>query len=354
VSVSIRSVAPLRRNGRVGFAALALGLALAAVAPLSLSSGALPIPFFEVLRTVVSFGHSASDHSQAALVVWELRLPRLVLGLMIGAALGLSGAMMQGLFRNPLADPGLVGVSAGAGLASAGAIVLGDHWTPSWLSAAALLPLAAFLGALCATTGLYLLATRRGRTSVATMLLAGVALAALAGALTGLLAYISDDRQLRDLTFWSMGSLGGASWRKAAWLAPAITGLLVAAPLLSRGLNALALGEAEAFHLGVDVQRLKMLIVFLVAVAVGASVAAAGVIGFIGLVGPQALRLAIGPDNRALLPLSAAAGALLLAGADIAARTLAAPAEIPIGVLTAVLGAPFFLALLISRSGSLV
>jgi iron complex transport system permease protein len=286
------------------------------------------------------------------LIVWELRLPRLAFGLMIGAALGLSGALMQGLFRNPLADPGLVGVSAGAGLAAAFAIVLGDRWTPAWLGAA-VLPVAAFTGALSATSALYALATRSGRTSVATMLLAGVGLAALAGALTGLLAYISDDRQLRDLTFWSMGSLGGASWRKTAWLAPAIGGLLLASPLLSRSLNALALGEAEAFHLGVDVQRLKMLIVFLVAVAVGASVAAAGVIGFIGIVAPQALRLAIGSDNRALLPLSAASGALLLAGADIIARTLAAPAEIPIGVLTAAIGAPFFLLLLISRSGGL-
>jgi iron complex transport system permease protein len=186
------------------------------------------------------------------------------------------------------------------------------------------------------------------------MLLTGAAVAALAGALTGLLAYVSDDPQLRDLTFWSMGSLGGVSWRKVAWLAPATGELVLAAPFLSRGLNALALGEAEAFHLGVDVQRLKILIVFLVAVAVGASVAAAGVIGFIGIVGPQALRLAIGPDNHALLPLSAAAGALLLGGADVIARTLAAPAEIPIGVLTAAIGAPFFLALLVSRSGSVV
>jgi iron complex transport system permease protein len=334
---------------------LALGLALLGLAPLSIASGASPIAFAAVLEAVAGLRH-APHRTQEALIVWELRIPRLMLGLMIGAALGLSGALLQGLFRNPLADPGLVGVSAGAGLAAACAIVLGDRLSAPWrgLAGAALLPVAAFLGALCATTALYALATRGGRTSVATMLLAGVALAALAGALTGVLAYISDDRQLRDLTFWSMGSLSGASWSKVAWLAPATGALLFCAPLLSRGLNALALGEAEAFYMGIDVQRLKATIVFLVAVAVGASVAAAGVIGFIGIVGPQALRLAIGPNNRALLPLSAAAGAVLLAGADIAARTLAAPAEIPVGVLTAAMGAPFFLALLFTRAASLV
>jgi iron complex transport system permease protein len=214
-------------------------------------------------------------------------------------------------------------------------------------SSFSLLPAAAFLGALASTAILYATATRNGRTSIATILLAGVALGALAGSLTGLLAYVSDDRQLRDLTFWSMGSLGGATWTKVKVLAPVCALLLAAMPFLSRGLNALSLGEAEAFYLGIRVQRLKIVIILLVAVAVGASVAAAGVIGFVGIVAPHVLRLAIGPDHRALLPLSAAAGAVLLAGADIVARTLVAPAEMPIGILTAAIGAPFFLWLLL-------
>ena len=185
------------------------------------------------------------------------------------------------------------------------------------------------------------------------MLLAGVALAALASSFIGILAYVSDDRQLRDLTFWSMGSLGGANWVKVAALAPVIAILVAAGPFLSRGLNALALGEAEAFHLGVRLQRLKAAIVFLVAMAVGASVAAAGIISFVDIVAPHALRLIIGPDHRALLPLSVALGAALLAGADVLARTLVSPAEMPIGILTAAIGAPFFLWLLMRRGGGL-
>jgi iron complex transport system permease protein len=185
------------------------------------------------------------------------------------------------------------------------------------------------------------------------MLLAGVALAALANSFIGILAYVSDDRQLRDLTFWSMGSLGGANWVKAAALAPITIVMLAAGPFLSRGLNALALGEAEAYHLGIRLQRLKAVIVFLVAMAVGASVAAAGAISFVGIVVPHAVRLVVGPDHRALLPLSIAAGATLLTGADTLARTLVAPAEMPIGVLTAAIGAPFFLWLLLRRSEGL-
>ena len=232
------------------------------------------------------------DSTQDALVVIHIRLPRLFLAMMIGAALAMSGALMQGLFRNPLADPGLAGVSAGAGLGAALAIVLGDR-LPQGLNGlgSSLLPAAAFLGALAATSTLYAVATRGGRTSVATMLLAGVALAALASSFIGILAYVSDDRQLRDLTFWSMGSLGGANWVKVAALAPVTALMLGAAPFLSRGLNALALGEAEAYHLGVRLQRLKAAIVFLVAMAVGASVAAAGVISFVGIVAPHAVRL---------------------------------------------------------------
>jgi iron complex transport system permease protein len=186
------------------------------------------------------------------------------------------------------------------------------------------------------------------------MLLAGIAFEALARAAMGLFAYASDDRQLRDLTFWSLGSLSGASWTKVAAVAPLVVPVLVATPLLARGLNALALGEAEAFHLGVSVQRLKAVAILLVAVAVGAAVAAAGTIGFVGIVVPHVLRLAIGADHRRLLPASALLGATLLVAADSVARTLVAPAELPIGILTAMMGAPFFLWLLLQRDRTAV
>jgi iron complex transport system permease protein len=212
-----------------------------------------------------------------------------------------------------------------------------------------LLPFAAFLGALATTSILYALATRMGRTSVATLLLAGIGLGSLAGSITGLMVYLSNDRQLRDLAFWSLGSLGGATWTKAA-IAIALTGpVFLASPFLARSLNALSLGEAEAFHLGVPVQRVKRMMIALTSVAVGASVALAGPIGFVGIVVPHLLRLTVGADHRLVLPGSIFLGASLLVLADVLARTLAAPAEAPIGILTALMGAPFFLWLLSTR-----
>ena len=331
---------------------LLAGLLLSVVL-LSLGMGAIQIPSGRVLE-VLAQGWAGEARTRDASVILDIRLPRTLLGLMVGAGLAVSGALMQGLFRNPLADPALVGVSSGAGLAAACVIVLGDRMLarlglPGPLPYA-ILPGAAFLGGLVATLALYGLATRAGRTSVATMLLAGIALGALSGAVTGLLVYASDDRQLRDLTFWSLGSLGGASWTKVFATAPLILPVLAAVPVLGRGLNALVLGEAEAFHLGVRVERLKRACILLVAVAVGAGVAAAGVIGFVGLVVPHALRLVIGSEHRLLLPASAFLGGTLLVLADVAARVAAAPAELPIGIVTALVGAPVFLWLLLGRA----
>ncbi|MEN5082094.1 iron ABC transporter permease [Bosea sp. TWI1241] len=321
---------------------------------LSLGAGAFAIApgrVAEILLAKLGLAPQALLDGREALVVLNIRMPRLLLGALVGAALAISGALMQGLFRNPLADPGLVGVSAGAGLAAAATIVLGDRLLAGMALKLpfAALPFGAFFGGLVSTLALYLIATRNGRTSVATMLLAGVALGALAGSLTGLLAYLSDDRQLRDLTFWSMGSLGGASWTKLSAVAPIVLPLVIAVPFLARGLNALMLGEAEAYHLGIPVQRIKAIAIVLVALSVGASVAAAGVIGFVGIVVPHLIRLSVGPDHRLLLPLSALGGAALLVGADIVARLVVAPAELPIGIVTAFIGAPFFLWLLLRR-----
>nr|WP_246696086.1 iron ABC transporter permease [Methylorubrum populi] len=341
------------RRGAIAILA-ALGVVLFAILLLSLGLGAIRIPPARVLAILWQGGApEGGDPSLArdALVILNIRLPRTLLGLMVGAGLAVSGALLQGLFRNPLADPALVGVSAGAGLAAATVIVLGDRLLAALQGPMpyAVLPAAAFLGGLATTYGLYRVATRSGRTSVATMLLAGIALAALTGALTGLLVYASDDRQLRDLTFWSLGSLSGATWTKVATSAPAILPILVMVPFLGRGLNALVLGEAEAFHLGVAVERLKRLVILLVAVTVGAGVAAAGVIGFVGLVVPHVLRLLIGPEHRRLLPACALLGGALLVLADIVARLVVAPAELPIGIVTAIVGAPVFLWLLLGR-----
>jgi len=318
--------------------------------------GAVPIAPARVLAILLKASGFQGVESRAsdANVILNIRLPRVALGFEVGAALAVSGALMQGLFRNPLADPGLIGVSSGAGLAAAAAIVLGGKLAPNVASGFALLPVGAFLGGLIATLLIYAISTRDGRTSMATMLLAGVGVGAFCGALTGLLAYWSNDQQLRDLTFWSLGSLNGANWSKTMMIAPIVLPLAVLTSFLGRSLNALALGEAEAYHLGVRVQLVKSLTIGLVALAVGLSVASAGVISFIGIVAPHAIRLLVGPDNRLLLPLAALLGGALLIGADLLARTLVAPAELPLGVITSAIGAPFFLWLLLTRSRGLL
>jgi iron complex transport system permease protein len=342
---------PAWRNHRmVLMTALAVMLLLVSVLALGLGATGVSLPRVFAILTDALSGRAAATGGDA-LIVLQVRLPRLLLGLLIGAALASSGALMQGLFRNPLADPGLVGVSTGAALAAAATIVLGEKLIgPLPFSA---LPIGAFAGGLLTMLGLYLVSTRGGRTSIATMLLAGVAFAALAGAGMGLFSYLSDDRQLRDLTFWTLGSLSGATWTKVVAVTPFVLPTLLAMPFLARGLNALSLGEAEAFHLGVPVQRVKALAILLVAVAVGASVAAAGMIGFVGIVVPHVLRLIGGADHKMLLPASSLLGAVLLVAADTVARTIAAPAELPIGILTAAIGAPFFLWLLLRRQGGI-
>ena len=343
------------RRGQVLPAALVVLLVVVALAALTL--GASHISPQRVLAILLQgLGGGVGSANGDPLVVLQIRLPRVLLGGLIGAALASSGALMQGLFRNPLADPGLVGVSGGAALAAAATITLGGSVLSPFVGQLpfAALPVGAFIGGLLTTAGLYGVATRGGRTSIATMLLAGVAFSAMASAGMGLFSYLSDDRQLRDLAFWSLGSLSGTSWQKlviAAWF---VVPMLLVTPFLARGLNALALGEAEAFHLGLSVQRTKAMAIFFVAIAVGVSVACAGIISFVGIVVPHIVRLVAGPDHRLLLPLSCLLGAALLIAADTVARVVAAPAELPIGILTAAMGGPFFLWLLLRRRGGLV
>jgi iron complex transport system permease protein len=342
------------RTQRARIVLVVLGVALCLTALFSLTAGASDASILTLLRGFVS-GGGAETFQRDHLIIMEIRLPRIILGMLIGAGLAVSGAVMQGLFRNPLADPGLVGVASGASLGAVSTIVLGGSVLAPVIAVLGIyaLPLAAFFGGLATTLLLYRVATRRGRTSVATMLLAGIALGALAGAATGVLVYMADDRQLRDLTFWGLGSLAGATWSKIVAAGPIIAVVLIAAPMLARGLNALALGEAAAGHLGIQVQRIKNVAIVTVAAATGATVAVAGGIGFIGIVVPHMLRLSIGPDHRYLLPASALLGAILLLLADAVSRTIVAPAELPIGIITAMCGAPFFLWILLRQRGLL-
>jgi iron complex transport system permease protein len=288
-----------------------------------------------------------AERQRAVLMV--IRLPRVVLGLLIGSSLAVSGAAIQGLFRNPLADPGLIGISSGSALSAALIIVLGNGVLRGVVDVLGgyALPLAAFAGGFLTTILIYRLATIGGKTSVSTMLLAGIAINAIAGAGIGMMTFLATDDQLRDITFWSLGSLGRANWRMIAVIWPFMLGALLFIPFLSRALNALLLGEAEAGHLGINVERVKTIVVLVVAGAVGAGVAIAGIIGFLGLVIPHLVRLTIGPDHRYVLPGSVLLGASLLVGTDLIARTIAVPAEVPIGIVTAIVGGPFFLWLLL-------
>lgn len=298
-------------------------------------------------------GNAASLSTQERVILEAVRLPRTALGLLVGAGLAVSGAMMQGLFRNPLADPGIVGVTSGAGVAAVAAIVLGNTvLVPvSMLLGNQFLPLMAFFGGLFNTWMLYLIATRDGRTSTTTLILSGIAIGALSAAIMGLMIVMADDRQLRDITFWSLGSLGGATFGRVLSILPFIAIVLAIMPFVARGLDALILGDAAAFHMGIPVQRLKTIVIVAVAAACGSTVAVAGSIGFVGIVVPHLLRLAMGPSHRFLLPGSALGGGALLLIADSVARTVAAPAELPIGVITALFGAPVFLFLLIGKKG---
>jgi len=330
---------------------IALGLLLALALWLSLALGPVSLPLGDTLRAALRLAGvplAADGLQQAELIVGQIRMPRTLLGLAVGAVLALCGVAMQGLFRNPLADPGLIGVSSGAALGAAVAIVGGAAMggMPE-VFAPYLLSLCAFLGGLVVTALVYRLGRRNGQTSVTTMLLAGIALNALAFACIGLFTYLADDATLRTLTFWNLGSLNGASYARLWPLLLVTLAVALWLPRRAQALNALLLGESEARHLGVAVERLKRELVFCTALGVGAAVAAAGMIGFIGLVVPHLGRLLVGPDHRVLLPASALAGASLLLLADLFARLILSPAELPIGIVTALIGAPFFLYLLL-------
>ncbi|ATB45728.1 FecCD family ABC transporter permease [Corallococcus macrosporus] len=334
---------------------LPLALLLLCVALLSLAVGAVSVPPLALAGSLLEqvgldLGPRLESVQQAVLL--SIRLPRVTLGIMVGAVLATSGAALQALFRNPLVEPGLLGTSSGAALGAVAAIVM-DVALSAHLGSLRMLavPGAAFAGALGATLLAHRLGGGGGRTETARILLAGVAVSAGAGAGIGLLTQVATDAQLRSITFWTWGSLGGASWDVVGAATPP---LLVALGLLlreARTLNLLLLGEREAWHLGVDVERLKRRLILAAALGVGAAVSVSGVIAFVGLLVPALLRLALGPDHRRLLGASALLGASLLVGADLLARTAAIPSELPVGALTSVLGVPVFIGLL-SRKGA--
>lgn len=329
-----------------------LVIALVVVPVVALGQGAVVISVSEVMASLRrSMGLTEEVDAFAHAVLTEIRFPRVLLALMAGAILGLAGAMMQTLFRNPLADPGLIGSSAGAALAAATGMILGSAFFPGIEATLGLwfVPLLAFIGAMLAMLLVLQLASHRGHTDASHLLLAGVAVNALAGAGIGLLIYMASDDELRNFTVWTLGSLASASWPQLLAVTGVLVTMVAAIPLLLKPLNALLLGEGDAASLGFNVTKLKIALLMLSALGVGVVVAFCGVIGFIGLVVPNLCRLLVGPNHGALLPASTLLGAVLLTGADMVSRTLVAPTELPIGILTALIGAPFFILLLRHR-----
>lgn len=323
-----------------------LAMLLPVVALLSLTVGTVSISWVEALRAVAG----SSSTTQIDTILFDIRLPRILLAIFVGAVLATTGAVMQGLFRNPLADPSLIGVSSGASVGASLMIVsAGGFIQGGALVGISLVSIGAFVGGFTATLLVYRLATSGMGTSVTTMLLAGIAIGALAGALNSLLSYFSDNDMLRQISLWQMGNLSGASWLKVSIMGVVTILLMGLFPRDSRALNALLLGESEARHLGINVQRVKRRLIVLTALGVGVSVAVAGLVGFVGLIMPHIIRLMIGPDHRWLIPASGLAGAILLVVADSLARVVVIPAELPTGILTAILGAPFFVALLLQQ-----
>lgn len=326
---------PSRRRSPV-WALTGLGGALLLLAILAANTGAMSLS----LRTLM--GLPLND---GLWQVWlTVRLPRVLLAVVVGCALASSGAVMQGLFRNPLADPGLLGISSGAALAVALTIVMPFALPP--LLALYSHMISAFVGSLAISLIVFTL-SRFGHGGLSRLLLAGIALNALCGAAVGVLTYISDDQQLRQFSLWSMGSLGQAQWPTLAVASSLILPACIATFFMSRRLNILQLGEEDAHYLGVNVRRTQLQLLLLSALLVGAAVAVSGVIGFIGLVIPHLLRMRIGADHRWLLPGSAMAGACLLLLADTLSRTLVAPAEMPVGLITSIIGGPYFLWLIL-------
>jgi len=335
---------PVRRvRGGTWLLTVGLVVALLVLVPVAAGLGAYPIPTGDVLGSVlhkIGLGGAELERVPES-VLWNVRFPRIVLALLVGASLGCAGALMQGMFSNPLAEPSIIGVSSGAAVGAVGAISLGLNFLGT-----VTIPTVAFVTGLATVLLVYSMSRAGGRTEVVTLILTGIAVNAFAGALIGLFLFFADTAAVNQITFWQLGSLAQATWSKVLAVLPfAVVGLVIA-PLYTRRLDLLALGERPARHLGVDVERMRVVLILVIALLTAAAVGVSGIIGFVGLVIPHLLRMAAGPGHRFLVPGSALGGAVVLLAADLAARTVAAPAELPLGVLTALLGSPFFFWLL--------
>jgi iron complex transport system permease protein len=339
------------RDYRITLILTGLGACLLISILFSLATGAVAIPVRDVVIILlhkIGLLLEVPVDQTYDIVLSSIRIPRIFMTVLIGAALGVSGTALQGLFRNPLVEPGLIGVSGGAASAVVLVIVFGTSWAlPSaGLLHNGILSLVAFGGGVLVSIIVLRLSSQLGKTNVAVLILTGVAVNALASAVIGLSIFYADENQLRAFTFWTLGNLGGATWDKLMIASPVMVGATVALLFFSRALNALVLGESEAYYIGVHVERTKKLIIVFAALAVAISVSLAGIIGFVGLVVPHVIRVSFYSDNRLVLPASVIGGALLLVLSDIIARTIVTPAELPTGVVTAFIGAPFFMGLL--------
>ncbi len=354
--MSLFSQDPAHPKGLLNTWLLPLALfILLATALLSVTQGPMSIPVKDALAALLPF-QNLDGPAHYQLVVTGIRLPRTLLCIAVGAILAICGAVMQGLFRNPLADPGIIGVSSGSAAGAAIAIVLLSLLNlqlPELINTLAV-PLFAFAGGFITTILVYRLGTSATGTSVVMMLLAGIAIGALSGAGVSLLTYLADEQMLRDLSLWQMGSLAGASWANIILSFVTLAILLVVFLAKAQALNALLLGEAEAGHLGIDVQRLKRQLIFFTALGVGIAVSVSGLIGFVGLVVPHLIRMSLGPNHQRLIPYSALLGAALLLLADLVSRIIISPAELPVGIVTALVGAPFFIFLLLQQRQRIV
>ncbi|MDH6216579.1 FecCD family ABC transporter permease [Streptomyces pseudovenezuelae] len=343
-SVTESSAPPRRGRSTAWILTVGLAVALLVLVPVAAGLGAYPIPVGDALSSVqhrIGLGGAALDRVPES-VLWNVRFPRIVLALLVGASLGCAGALMQGGFGNPLAEPGVIGISSGAAVGAVAVIAFGLNFLGTWT-----VSVFAFVAGLGAVLLVYAASRSGGRTEVVTLILTGIALNAFAGALIGLFLFFADTAAVNQITFWQLGSLSQATWPKVLAVLPCAVVGVALAPLYSRRLDLLALGERPARHLGVDVERLRLTLVLLIALLTAAAVSVSGIIGFVGLVVPHLLRMAAGPGHRFLVPGSALLGALVLLAADLTARTIAAPAELPLGVLTALLGSPFFFWLLL-------
>ena len=316
----------------------------------SITIGVASIPVADVFRSALIglpwVGPRMGEVDSTFLtIVRDIRLPRAILGLLVGAALASSGAVMQGFFRNPMADPFIVGISAGAALGATVAFVLKLDVYFAGLGA---VPIAAFVGAMGAIFLVYGLSVRGGQIPVGLLLLTGVAVSALTTAIVSLMMIMGDENP-RTIMFWLMGSLSSRAWIHVWMMIPYFVVGMVISLFFARDLNILLLGEESARHLGVEVERVKRVLLIAAALLASSSVAAGGIIGFVGLIVPHVTRIIVGPDHRRLIAASALSGGALVLLADTVARIVAAPGEVPIGIITALIGCPFFLFLLARR-----